>query len=61
MSYKSYDHTCNNTFSRTRNVIDNVRVNNVLAYRKYIHFEGEEIPYFLGHMINRTYTRGDFI
>ena len=25
---ESYDHTCNNTLARTRNVIDNVRVNN---------------------------------
>ena len=28
MSYKSYDHRCNNTFARGRNVIDNIRVNN---------------------------------
>ena len=25
---KSYDHTCNNTLARRRNVIDNVRINN---------------------------------
>ena len=28
MSLNSYDHACNNTLVRTRNVIDNVRVNN---------------------------------
>ena len=28
MSYKSYDHTCNNTSARRHSVIDNVRVNN---------------------------------
>ena len=28
MSKKWYDYTCNNTLARTRNVIDNVRVNN---------------------------------
>ena len=28
MPYKSYDHMCNNTLARLRNVIDNVRVNN---------------------------------
>ena len=27
-----YDHTCNNTLARTRNVIDNVRVNNAFSY-----------------------------
>ena len=31
MSYKSYDHTCNNTLAHTRNVTDNVRVNNVFV------------------------------
>ena len=30
MSKKSYDLTCNNTLARTRNVIDNVRVNNAV-------------------------------
>ena len=30
--------TCNNTLPRRRNVIDNVRVNNV-------HFENDEIPF----------------
>ena len=29
VSLKSYDYTCNNTFARRRNVIDNVHVNNV--------------------------------
>ena len=28
MSYKSFDHTCNNTLARRRNVIDDVHVNN---------------------------------
>ena len=28
----SYDHTYNNTLARTRNVIDNVRVNNAFSY-----------------------------
>ena len=32
MSWKSYDHTCNNTLARKRNVIDNVHVNNGLSY-----------------------------
>ena len=27
VSEKSYDHACNNTLARTRNVIDNVHVN----------------------------------
>ena len=31
MSSKSYDHTCNNILARTRNVIDNVRVNNAFV------------------------------
>ena len=32
MSLKSYDHTCNNTLTRTSNVIYNVRVNNAFSY-----------------------------
>ena len=28
MSYKSYDHMCNNTLARMRNAIDKARVNN---------------------------------
>ena len=31
MSYKSYNHTCNKHFAHTRNVTDNVRVNNVFV------------------------------
>ena len=30
-SYKSYDHTCNNTLARRCNAIDNVRVNNAFS------------------------------
>ena len=47
MSLKSYDHTCNNTLARRRNVIDNVRVNSafpieILIILKAIksHFKG---------------------
>ena len=29
---KSYNHTCNNTLARSRNVIDNVRVNNAFSH-----------------------------
>ena len=32
MSYKSYEHTRNNTLARIRNVSDNVRVSNALSY-----------------------------
>ena len=49
----SYDHTFDNTFAHIRNVIDNVHVNNAFFfffvfsffYRKYIHFEGDKIPF----------------
>ena len=44
VSYNSYDHTCNNTLPHTRNVIDNVRVNNAFSYRNNVHFEGDKIP-----------------
>ena len=44
---KSYDHTCNNTLARRRNVIDNVRVNNAFLIEIMIilkaiksHFKG---------------------
>ena len=30
--YKSYDQTCNNTLTRTHNVIENVHVNNAFSY-----------------------------
>ena len=29
---KSYDHTCNNTLARNRNVIDNVCVSNAFSF-----------------------------
>ena len=32
MSYKSYDHMCNNTLARTHNVIDNVGVTNAFSF-----------------------------
>ena len=32
MSCRPYDHTCNNTLARRRNVIDNVRVNNAFSH-----------------------------
>ena len=31
VSLKLYDHMCNNTLARRRNVIDNVRVNNAFS------------------------------
>ena len=40
---KSYDHTCNNTFARTCNVIDNVRVNNGFSDWNNANFEGDKI------------------
>ena len=45
VSLKSYDHTCNNTLARTRNAIDNVRVNNAFYYRNAIHVEGNKMPF----------------
>ena len=49
---KSYDHTCNNTLARRRNVIDNVLVKmrfllEILSILKAI------ISSFKGHIINR--------
>ena len=32
MSYKSYDHTCNNTLTQMRNVTDNIRVSNAFSH-----------------------------
>ena len=40
---KSYDHMCNNALARTRNGIDNVRVNNAFSYWNKGHFEGNKI------------------
>ena len=42
---KSYDHTCNNTLMRPRNVIDNVRVNDVISYCNNVHFDSDKIPF----------------
>ena len=36
-----------------RNVIDNVRVNNAFSHLTNVHFEGDEIPFFKGRMVNR--------
>ena len=33
---------CNNTLARTRNIIDNVRVNNAFSYLNNVHFEGDK-------------------
>ena len=46
MSYKLYDHTCNNTLARTRSVIDNVRYK-IIFILKAIN------PILKGIMINR--------
>ena len=43
VSYKTFDHTCNNALARIRNVIDNVRLNNMFSYRNNVHFEGDQI------------------
>ena len=40
---KSYEHTCNNTLARKRNVIDNTRVNNAFSSRNIVHFERDKI------------------
>ena len=57
MSYKSYDHTCNNTLARISNVIDNVHV----RFSIEIMFTLKAINFILkGHMIE-SYTRGHFI
>ena len=44
ISLKSYDHMCNNTLGRTRNVIDNVRVNNSFIELLFI-LKGDKIPF----------------
>ena len=36
---------CNNTLARTRNVIDNIRVNKALSFWNNDHFEGDKIPF----------------
>ena len=41
MLLKCYDHTCINTFAGVRNVIDDVRNNNVNFHLKYVNFEGD--------------------
>ena len=38
MSYRSYDHTCNNTLARTCNVIDNVSISNAMRVLSDIMF-----------------------
>ena len=50
-----YDHTCNNTFAGIRNVIDDVRNDNVNFHWKYVHFTLVKaiITYFRSHMIKR--------
>ena len=50
MSEKSYNHTCNNTLARKRNVIDNVCVDN--AFSTNAHFEDDKAR-FNSQMINR--------
>ena len=45
MSKKSYEQTCNNTLTRTRHVIDNVRANIGFSYWNKVHFEGDKIPF----------------
>ena len=35
---KSYAHMCNNSFARTRNVIDNVHANIAFSYQNNVHF-----------------------
>ena len=42
MSEKSYNHTCNNTLARRRDVIDNVRVNNAFLVEIVIILNGME-------------------
>ena len=36
---KTYDHTCNNTLARTRNVIDHVRDNSAFSYWHTVQFK----------------------
>ena len=43
--HKSYDHPCNNTLARTRNVVDNVRVNDAFSYCNNVHIEGDKIRF----------------
>ena len=52
MSLKSYDHTCNNTLARRRNVIDNVRVNNPFLLENMVILK-EIKSHLKGHMIKR--------
>ena len=49
MSYKSYDHSCNNTLARMHNVTDNVHINNAFSHRTNVHFEG-----------NKSHFRGSY-
>ena len=59
MRLNSYDHTCNNTLARKRNVIDNVRVNN--AFFAEIMFILKAIKYhFRGSLINRILPSWSF-
>ena len=49
---KPYDHTFNNNLARTRNVIDNVCVRNVLFIEILFILKAIK-SHFKGHMINR--------
>ena len=51
MSYKSYDHTCNDTLARSLTAIDNVRFNNA--------FEGQN-AILKGRIINRIISYGNY-
>ena len=44
-SYKSYEHPCNNTLARTRNVNDIDRVSNAFSYWNNVRFDGDKIPF----------------
>ena len=46
------NHTCNNTLARTRNVMDNVRVNNFFFIEMMFILNAIK-PHFKSHMINR--------
>ena len=52
MSQKSYDHQCNNTSARRRNVNDNVRVNNAVLFEIMIILKAVK-SHFKGHRIIR--------
>ena len=52
--FSGYDHRCNNSLARTRNVIDNVRVNNASQFLIEIIFILKAMKsHFKNHMINK--------